>query len=59
MFDTRERSAEPLMVEINYWFGRRVFGSSGVYYRHLLEAIRRWLGGFDRSWPNMVSLIDD
>ncbi|MBP1724928.1 MAG: RimK protein ATP-grasp [Deltaproteobacteria bacterium] len=54
MFDAQERDAEPLMVEINYWFGRRFFGSSRVYYRHLLEAIQRWLGGFDRSWPNRV-----
>jgi len=59
MFDLRERSAEPLMVEINYWFGRRFFGSSDVYYRHLLEAIRRWLRGFDPSWPARVNLIDD
>jgi ribosomal protein S6--L-glutamate ligase len=56
MFDLQERSAEPLMVEINYWFGRRLFGSSRVYYRHLLEAIRRWLRGFDPSWPNRVQL---
>jgi ribosomal protein S6--L-glutamate ligase len=56
MFDLREGNGEPLMVEINYWFGRRFFGSSGVYYRHLLEAIRRWLGGFDHSWPKRVRL---
>ncbi|HVO84837.1 MAG TPA: glutathione synthase [Syntrophobacteria bacterium] len=59
MFDLREPNPEPLMVEINYWFGRRFFGSSRVYYRHLLEAIRRWLSGFDSSWPNRVSLNDD
>jgi ribosomal protein S6--L-glutamate ligase len=56
MFDLRERNGEPLMVEINYWFGRRLFGSSRVYYRHLLEAIRRWLRGFDPSWPTRVRL---
>ena len=59
MFDLREPSPAPLVVEINYWFGRRFFGSSRVYYRHLLEAIRRWLGGLNPSWPNRVSLIDD
>ncbi len=59
MFDLRKRSVEPLMVEINYWFGRRFFGSSEVYYRHLLEAIRRWLRGFDRSWPNRVRLDEE
>jgi ribosomal protein S6--L-glutamate ligase len=56
MFDRGETSAQPLVVEINYWFGRRFFGSAAVYYRHLLEAIRRWLAGFDRSWPSRVRL---
>jgi ribosomal protein S6--L-glutamate ligase len=59
MFDLREPSREPLVVEINYWFGRRFFGSSRVYYRHLLEAIRRWLGGFDPSWPKRVRLDEE
>lgn len=56
MFNLQAGGGEPLMVEINYWFGRRFFGSSRVYYRRLLEAIRRWLRDFDAAWPNRVRL---
>jgi len=59
MFDVNEPNPEPLMVEINYWFGRRFFGSSRVYYHHLLEAIRRWLRGFDPSWPERVRVDEE
>ncbi len=59
MFDRRDHTGEPLMVEINYWFGRRVFGSSREYYPRLLVAIRNWLGGFDAGWPARTRLADD
>jgi ribosomal protein S6--L-glutamate ligase len=59
MFDRRHHAREPLMVEINYWFGRRIFGSSREYYLRLLAAIRNWLRGFDAGWPARMRLADD
>jgi ribosomal protein S6--L-glutamate ligase len=34
---------KPLMLEINYFFGRKGLGGSEVYYRILQEEIRQWL----------------
>jgi ribosomal protein S6--L-glutamate ligase len=56
MFDRHDHTLEPLMVEINYWFGRRIFGSSRQYYLRLLAAIRTWLRGFDAGWPARTRL---
>lgn len=36
---------EPMLLEINYFFGRKGLGGSEVYYRILLEEIRNWLIG--------------
>jgi ribosomal protein S6--L-glutamate ligase len=54
MFDKNDRSDQPLLLEINYWFGRRFFGSSEVYYSILKEAIKRWLASFDSEWPKRI-----
>ena len=54
MFDRNDRSDQPLLVEINYWFGRRFFGSSTAYYAILKEAIKRWLASFDSEWPERI-----
>jgi ribosomal protein S6--L-glutamate ligase len=45
--DSPER--QPLILEINYYFGRRGLGGSLRYYRLLLKAIQGWLEekGFD------------
>jgi ribosomal protein S6--L-glutamate ligase len=59
MFDRRDHTQEPLMGEINYWFGRRIFGSSREYYLRLLAAIRNWLREFDARWPARARLADD
>jgi ribosomal protein S6--L-glutamate ligase len=47
--DSPER--QPLILEINYYFGRRGLGGSLRYYRLLLKAIQGWLEekGFDAS----------
>jgi ribosomal protein S6--L-glutamate ligase len=58
MFDCHDPTRRPLMVEINYWFGRRIFGSSHNYYLRLLAAIRTWLRGFDGRWPARTRLAD-
>ena len=48
MFNSRARIAEqpvPLMLEINYFFGRTGLGGSQVYYEMLAGEVDRWLGG--------------
>ncbi|RJR39770.1 MAG: hypothetical protein C4576_20850 [Desulfobacteraceae bacterium] len=56
VFPLTEQAPEPLILEINYYFGRRGLGGSFRYYRLLLDAIREWLQekGFD---PERVSII--
>ena len=54
MFDKDDRSDQPLLLEINYWFGRRFFGSSKAFYVILKEAIKRWLASFDSEWPKRI-----
>ena len=54
MFDKIDMSDQPLLLEINYWFGRKFFGSSKAYYAILKEAIKRWLAPFDSEWPNRI-----
>lgn len=34
---------EPLLLEVNYFFGRRGLGGSENYYRLVLEAARQWV----------------
>jgi ribosomal protein S6--L-glutamate ligase len=45
---------QPLILEINYYFGRRGLGGSLRYYRLLMDAVREWLEGNgidpDRVW---------
>jgi len=54
MFDENDRSPQPLLIEINYWFGRRFFGSSEAYYGELKKAVKRWLAAFDPGWPKQI-----
>lgn len=54
MFDQNDKSNQPLFLEINYWFGRRFFGSSEAYYAILKETVRRWLGTFDPAWTKNI-----
>jgi ribosomal protein S6--L-glutamate ligase len=54
MFDENDNGYQPLLVEINYWFGRRYFGSSEAYYTELREAVTRWLASFDPAWAQRI-----
>ena len=54
IFDQNDTAKQPLFLEINYWFGRRFFGSSESYYIILKEAIKRWLGEFDPTWEKKI-----
>jgi len=51
-----EKDPDPLILEINYYFGRRGLGGSEHYYSLLYEAIQDWLEevGLD---PESVGLI--
>jgi len=55
IFDQRDEKNNPLLLEINYWFGRRFFGSSEAYYKELKMAVKRWLASFDPGWADHIS----
>ncbi len=38
---------DPLLLEINYFFGRRGLGGSEIYYQILLGEIQSWIDGLD------------
>ena len=56
VFPHKEKDPDPLILEINYYFGRRGLGGTENYYRLLYEAIQDWLEevGLD---PESVRLI--
>ncbi len=43
IFSTAENDPPPLLLEINYFFGRKGLGGSEAYYRILLEEIQSWV----------------
>lgn len=43
VFSMNVLDPEPLILEINYFFGRRGLGGSLNYYRRLYRAVRNWL----------------
>ena len=43
IFPAGDDNQEPLLLEINYFFGRKGLGGSEAYYRVLLEEIQNWL----------------
>ncbi len=45
MFSEDGRPNTPLLLEINYYFGRRGLGGSERFYRLLIEEIEGWLEG--------------
>ena len=45
IFSTEKKERPPLLLEINYFFGRRGLGGSEGYYRILENEIRNWLDG--------------
>lgn len=56
VFSMAEPDPQPLILEINYFFGRRGLGGSLTYYRMLYKALREWLQerGID---PKRVKLV--
>jgi ribosomal protein S6--L-glutamate ligase len=48
IFRTGEGPPQALLLEINYFFGRRGLGGSEAFYRMLQEAVAHWLGGLDK-----------
>ena len=47
IFDEQERQPQPLILEINYFFGRRGLGGSENFYRLLNQEIEKWLNQLD------------
>jgi ribosomal protein S6--L-glutamate ligase len=43
VFPLEKPEPAPLLLEINYFFGRRGLGGSETYYHLLLKAVREWL----------------
>lgn len=56
VFNMHEQEPHPLILEINYMFGRRGLGGSEVYYRLLFEAVKEWLeeNGLDSKRIGLV-----
>ena len=43
IFSSENDDPDPMLLEINYFFGRKGLGGSENYYRILMEEIRNWL----------------
>ena len=54
MFEVDDDTRQPFFVEINYWFGRRFFGTSETFYAELRSAVRSWLAGFNPQWAERI-----
>jgi ribosomal protein S6--L-glutamate ligase len=56
VFNPDHPDPEPLILEINYYFGRRGLGGSLKYYRLLLKAVQEWLKekGFNAKTVKLV-----
>ena len=47
IFSSKTGDPKPLLLEINYFFGRKGLGGSEAYYQTLQQEIRRWLAGLN------------
>jgi ribosomal protein S6--L-glutamate ligase len=56
IFPLEEPDPAPLLLEINYFFGRKGLGGSENYYRLLQEAAREWLSKLGHD-PRRVRLV--
>jgi len=45
IFSAESSDPDPMLLEINYFFGRKGLGGSEAYYKILQEEIRAWLAG--------------
>ncbi len=43
LFSEEAKAPLPLLLEINYFFGRKGLGGSEAYYRLLIDAVRYWV----------------
>lgn len=55
VFDFSDKRAEPLYLEINYYFGRRGLGGTKKYYRLFYRALQDWLKETGLN-PNSVKI---
>ena len=56
VFPFSEKNPEPLILEINYFFGRRGLGGTENYYRLLYQAVQDWLAEAMLD-PNSIRLV--
>ena len=49
IFSNEKKDSPPLLLEINYFFGRKGLGGSQAYYKILQEEIRLWLNSIGLS----------
>lgn len=56
IFSMKEQDPQPLLLEINYYFGRRGLGGSFNYYKMLFGTIKEWLieNGLDHHSVSLV-----
>ena len=47
IFSSEGETTQPLLLEINYFFGRKGLGGSNAFYEILKKEIRRWLAQLD------------
>ena len=47
IFCTKNDDPDPMLLEINYFFGRKGLGGSEAYYRILLGEIQSWIAGLN------------
>jgi len=47
---------EPLLLEVNYFFGRRGLGGSEQYYPLLVNAIEQWIADMNLSYKRLTNL---
>jgi len=47
IFSAERDNPEPMLLEINYFFGRKGLGGSEAYYRILQKEIQAWLNSLD------------
>jgi ribosomal protein S6--L-glutamate ligase len=47
IFCTKNDDPDPMLLEINYFFGRKGLGGSEAYYQILLEEIQSWIAGLN------------
>lgn len=54
-----ETIPEPLLLEVNYFFGRRGLGGSAAYYSRLRAAVHRWLARQGLECPQVLEEVED